>query len=261
MPGPKTKRVAARQLSHYEMDFLTKWGIHPGAKRRRAGESTEDLLDRIEIEARDILIMTEGSVPAVCAVFDQPHETIETLIAASDALHEALEKGEQIARLRIEEGLEAAKALQEFALKKLKEENRLTTHGDDWPRDPEMFHVELKAIIPQALRDYGGSVIQMSEPLSATISEIETIISADESLQRLQMICLTKDDAAAEANFAEKAATGPAAGAHKFLTNRQPDKYGDKSKVEVTNVGIGLPPEDFGTRNVLNRKKNEESEK
>ena len=258
MPGPATKRVAARQLSNYEMDFLTKWGIAVGSRRRRAGETTDQLMDRIEAEAGEILLMTEGSVPAVCAVFDQPHASIETLIAASDDLQMALEKGEDIAALRVEQGREAAVALKEFALRKLKEEHRRVTHEDNWPTDPKMFHVELLSLLPQALRDYGGSVIQMSEPLSATTSEIEAIIASDESLQRLQMICLTKDDAAAEANFAEKAATGPAAGAHKFLTNRQPEKYGDVSKHEIKNVGFDPPPADFGAKNALFTKKESE---
>ena len=239
------------------MEFLTRWGVAVGSRRRKAGEGKEDHLDRVEAEAADILVLTEGSVEACCAVFDVPSATMEAIIAFSEDLQEAYEKGEEIAALRVSNGYDAAIALKDFALKKLKEEHRLVTHDDNWPTDPEMFHEELLALLPQALRDYGGSVIQMSEPLSATTSEIEAVIASDESLQRLQMICLTKDDAAAEANFAEKAATGPAAGAYKFLSNRQPDKYSDRSQVEVKNVGFEPPPEG-AVKNALFTKKEPE---
>ena len=224
------------------MDLLTLHGIQSGSLRRRAGETTEDLMDRIDREGADILIIGEGSIPLMCAVFDQGYDVIETLIDSSGQLQEAKEKGDQIMQIRETESREAALALKEFALRKLKDEHRRITHSDDWPTDPELFHVELLALLPDALRDYNGSVIQMSEPLSATVDEIESVIAGSEILQRLQMICMTKDDAAAEANFAEKAATGPAAGALSFLKNRQSDKYGDKSTIDYKNVGFDVPP-------------------
>ena len=258
MTAKRTKRIAARQLSIHDMEFLAKWGVSVGSRRRRAGEDEQTHLSRVEAEAADILVLTEGSVSACCAVFDVPKASMEAIIAFSDELQEAFEKGEEIKALRVDSGYDAAEAVKEYALKKLKEEHRLVTHGDNWPTDPQMFHAELLAILPQALRDYGGSVIQMSEPLSATTSEIEAIIASDESLQRLQMICLTKDDAAAEANFAEKAATGPAAGAHKFLTNRQPDKYGDVTKHEIKNVGFEPPPEEARKNALFTKKEPEE---
>lgn len=259
MAGPSTRRVAAKKLSDYEMDFLVRFNLAPGCKRRRAGESMEDLLDRIKTDAIEILIMTEGSVAATAAVFDQPMSTIQTMIDVSDDLDDALEKGLQIARLREQESRDAALALKDFALKKFREEPRLVTHADNWPIDPELFYVELKEILPQALEDYGGSVIQMSMPLSVTISEIEAVIASDTYLQRKQMICMTKDDAAAEANFAEKAATGPAAGAYKFLSNRQPDKYADKQQIEFKNTGFQPPPAGEPKNALFNKKDEEES--
>jgi hypothetical protein len=224
------------------MEFLTRHGVGVGSRRRLTGEDETTFLHRIETEAADILIMTEGSLEACAVVFETPLSTIEPIVAFNEHLQEAADRGEEIKALRVSNGYDAAVALKDLLLKRLKDEPCRVTHDDDWPTDPEMFHVELLALLPQALRDYGGSVIQMSEPLSATTSEIEAIIASDESLQRLQMICLTKDDAAAEANFAEKAATGPAAGAHKFLTNRQPEKYGDVTKHEIKNVGFEPPP-------------------
>lgn len=259
MAGPRTRRASAKKLSDYEMDFLTRYNLAPGCKRRRAGENMEDLLDRIKVEAVEILIMTEGSIGATAAVFDQPRSTIQTMIDVSDDLDDALEKGLEIARIREKESRDAALALKDFALKKLKEEPRLVTHDDNWPEDPELFHEELKKLLPRALEDYGGSVIQMSMPLSVTTSEIEAVIASDTTLQRKQMICMTKDDAAAEANFAEKAATGPAAGAFKFLSNRQPDKYSDKQQIDVKNVGF-QPPPPGPPPNALFPKKDEEEQ-
>ena len=236
---------------------MTVCDLNVGGLRRRPGEDTESLLERIERDAGEILIQAEGSIPIVCAVFDQPEDVIQTLIDSSDDLQAAMEKGLQIRELRDRESRDAAVALKEFALRKLKEERRLITHEDNWPEDPKLFHMELVAILPQALEDYNGSVIQMAAPLNCTVEELENAIASDKKLQRKQLICLTKDEAAAEANFAEKAATGPAAGAHKFLTNRQPEKYGDKSQIDVKNIGFDVPPSGFGA-SILDRKKEDE---
>ena len=261
MPGPATRRVAAKKLSDFEADIMTLYDLKPGSLRRRAGETKDQLLDRIERDAGDVLLIAEGSVPVLCAVFDQPQDIIETLIAASDSLQEALFKGQDIARLRLEESRDAAVALKEFMRRKLKEEHRRITHDENWPEDPEAFHLELSAILPEALFDYNGSVIQMSAPLHVTIPEIESIIKDSPRLKRLQTIYMTKEDSLAEVNFAEKAATGPAAGAYRFLVNRQPEKYSDKQQIDLKTSGFAPPPKDFGQHNVLFRKKDKESEK
>lgn len=239
---------------------MTLYDLKAGGLHRRVGETKDQLLDRIERDGGDILLIAEGSIPVLCAVFDQPHDVIETLVAASDSLQESLYKGQDIARLRLEESRDAAVALKEFMRRKLKEEHRRITHEDNWPEDAEEFHMELSAILPEALSDYSGSTIQMAAPLHCTIKEIENVIAGSDRLQRLQEIYMSKDEAAAEANFAEKAAIGTAAGAYKFLANRQPEKYSDKQQIDVKNVGFQPPPADFGTRNVLFGKKDKEIE-
>jgi hypothetical protein len=224
------------------MDMLTLYGVTPGEYSHRKNESQGEYIDRFMRDAPNILIISEGNATVVAAVFEDTFDNVQTLIDSSPLLRAAQEKGVVIRETRESMGRDAALAIKEHALLKLKEEHGRITHSDDWPEDPELFHGELLEILPEALRDYNGSVIQMSEPLSATIEEIDSVIASSEKLQRLQKICMTKDEAAAEANFAEKAATGPAAGAHKFLSNRQPERYGDKSTVDYRNVGFDVPP-------------------
>lgn len=242
MAGPKNSYVAAKQLSRAEMNILTEFGIETGEYAHRPEETQDEFIQRFLQDAPAIFIAGEGSAMLVAAVFDTTHDNVQTFIDGFDHIRKAQEKGLEIRATREQVGRSAAIAIREYTLERLKDESGRVAHGDDWPTDPESFHVELKALLPQALRDYGGSVIQMSMPLSVTVSEIEQVIASDTKLQRLQMICMTKDEAAAERNFAEKAATGPAAGAHKFLSNRQPDKYGDKQQIDIKNVGFQPPP-------------------
>lgn len=243
IPTPKIKRTSAKKLSNAEIDMLTLYGVEPGECSHRKGETQGEYIERFLTDAPDLLIICEGNATMVAAVFEDTFDNVQTLIDSDAKLRSAQEKGVVVREARESMGRDAALAIKEHALLKLKEEHGRITHSDDWPEDPELFFAELLEILPEALRDYNGSVIQMSEPLSATIEELEAVVASSEKLQRLQRICMTKDEAAAEANFAEKAATGPAAGAHKFLTNRQPEKYGDKSTVDYKNVGFEVPPQ------------------
>ena len=242
MPGPKTRWAAAKKLSDVEVDLMSLYGYAAGSRAHAPGESGEDFAERLRHQVKEVLVAVEGSELATAAVFNTTPLVIETLIAGFDDVMEARNEGLAIRESRATESRDAVVVIKDLALKRLKEERHPVTHNFDWPDDPEMFHVELMEILPQAIRDYNGSIMQIQNALSLHQDRIEPVIAANKSLKEMQRVCLGGPIAEGERNVEQQIATGRIPEVLRFLAARYPEVYGNKQDINFKNVGFEPPP-------------------
>jgi len=114
-----------------------------------------------------------------------------------------------------------------------------------WPSDPDKRRKALDKVIPQAIDDYRGEFSAMSAGINLPITEIQQYIEADPDLQQRLENAQIKAISEVEAHLLELCLTSTSPTAAMFwLKNKAPEKWSDKSQVEVKNTGLSLPPVD-----------------
>lgn len=257
MPGPKTRWASAKKLSDAEIDLMSLYGYADKSRCHQPGESGLDFADRLRYEVMEVLIAVEGSELAASRIFGVQPLVVETLIAGFDDVMEARDEGLAIHETRNTESRDAVVVIKDLALARRKEARHPVTHNFDWPENPELFHMELMSILPQAIRDYNGSIVQIQDALSLDKDRIEPVIEADEKLKVMQKVCRNSPVAVGEATVESRLATGKIPEVLRFLAARYPEVYGNKQDVNFRNVGFAPPPADFGKSALFN----EETEK
>jgi len=115
-----------------------------------------------------------------------------------------------------------------------------------WPADREKRLERVAKVMRQALVDYDGQEAAIASALRLPLSEVMEVIEGDEAL--LQMYEEQKNYAISRVErqlykLAMESSTPTAA--MFFLKNARPEKWSDKSQVEVKNMGFTPPPADM----------------
>gem|GEM_PF-3800859 len=114
-----------------------------------------------------------------------------------------------------------------------------------WPADKTKRLAALTKVLPRALMDYDGQEARIAAALTIPITEIKQAIDNSKDLQRFAEHAKNTAVAKVEAALYEAATkSGNIAGMKFWLTNNAPERYSDRSSVEVRNVGFSIPEDE-----------------
>ena len=114
-----------------------------------------------------------------------------------------------------------------------------------WPADKTKRIAALTKLLPRALMDYDGQEARIAAALTIPITEIKEAIDKSKDLQRFAEHAKNTAVAKVEAALYEAATkSGNIAGMKFWLTNNAPERYSDRSSVEVRNVGFTIPEDE-----------------
>lgn len=115
-----------------------------------------------------------------------------------------------------------------------------------WPADREKRLERVAKIMRQALIDYDGQEAAIASALRLPLSEVMEVIESDESLTTMYEEQKNYAISRVERQLYKLAmeSNTPTA-AMFFLKNARPEKWSDKSQVEVKNMGFTPPPADM----------------
>lgn len=142
---------------------------------------------------------------------------------------------------------EESKHIKEEIVDSLKKEAKGI--GDDrikrktWPKDKLRRMKSLHKVMPQAIDEYRGELSTMAAALNLPITELEEIIEQNDEFQELMVIAENKAVSEVEAHLFQLCieSNSPTA-AMFYLKNKAPNRWSDKSQVEVKNTGFAPPP-------------------
>lgn len=114
-----------------------------------------------------------------------------------------------------------------------------------WPIDRDKRMVSATKIMRQALIDYEGQEAAIAAALRLPVSEVMYVIENSEELTALYEEMLNHRIAKAESRLYELSIeSNSPTGLMFYLKNARPEKWADKSQVEVKNTGFAPPPAD-----------------
>lgn len=217
------------------------FGLKAGSLAQKDGEDINAFMERVVEQAGEVLIKAEGSLDIAAVVFGCDTVVMKDIVKAYAILDEAAAEGRRIGIARIKGDDEVANAAQQRALNHVREvDNKIRM---DLSRlDGARLDAALMAHLPKALRDYGGSETAIATALSLTVDEISSAIASSPELEEIQEKSFVAMVGRIEDHLFELAVTSQSHAPAVFvLKNLVPDKYSDKSTVEVS--GFSAPPE------------------
>jgi len=228
------------------------WGLKRGSHGRRRGESTDEFFDRIIDEAPAVYIMAEGSDRVVAAVFDEDVGIIKELANTYTAMGAARSEGLLVAETRRKKTREEWARVKERTLDDLaNKDSRIQRQV--WPSDDAMRQEALYRLMPRALLEYMGDTVMIASRLNLQLWEIQRCLEEHEDLEEYMEQGLNDAVSMMSSRVFHLGLTAqnPSA-ALNWLKVNSPDKWGQKSKVEVKNTGFGpVSDNDGGPVSVL----------
>lgn len=174
-----------------------------------------------------------------CAFIEAHNSTVRRGKCDGEMLHNVGKK--RLAAINSSEKLEISREVLEARRSMPKKVERKT-----WPANREKRLERVAKVMRQALIDYDGQEAAIASALRLPLSEVMEVIESDEDLTTMYEEQKNYAISRVERQLYKLAMESNTPTAAMFyLKNARPEKWSDKSQVEVKNMGFTPPPADM----------------